>query len=244
MTPEPSSQAATERYRKYLLRAGLAVLGVGFLIALAAAAILGREIAALEPTATAVHRAGLLVMLAGFFLVLGSSRIPQLLTRSEGPGRGGVARVAEGPGVRGSYSLEVLLVGCLVTGVVLMFILLRTLGAWLTIAMAIVVPAILTVLIVYTKGWRRAFCIGAIFPAGTVLLFAIFFTLTEFQSLMEFGYVYLSLYGAARPNAIFAFQICVVGGWFLMFVSGTIASVLFSILCARNGEPRPGERRA
>ena len=218
----------------------MAVLGVGFLIALTAAAILGREIAALEPTATAIHRAGLLVMLAGFFLVLGSSRIPQLLTRSEEFGRGGVGSAAEGAGVRGSYSLEVLLVGCLVMGVVLMFMLLRIVGAWLTIAMAITVPAILTVLIVYTKGWRRAFCIGAIFPAGTVLLFAIFFLLTMFESAIDFGSS--SAYGGRGANSIFAFQMCVLGGWFLMFVSGTMASVLFLILRARTGEPCPGEQ--
>jgi len=44
---------------------------------------------------------------------------------------------------------------------------------WLTAATAglltLIVPLVLTVTLIYGKGYLRTFCIGAIFPAGTIL---------------------------------------------------------------------------
>jgi hypothetical protein len=175
-------------------------------------------------------------MLAGFLLVLSSSRVPQMLhtlTQNdplEKASHGGAAEASERPVGRQFYRLEVLLVGCLVAGSTLMFLLPPVMGALLMVVMALLIPAVLTVLIVYTKGWRRAFCIGAILPAGTVMLFATIFLLLTMFAFSDRGY------RSSNTNLryLMGFQACALGGWFLTLVSGTLASLLALILQTRD----------
>jgi hypothetical protein len=118
-------------------------------------------------------------------------------------------------------------VGGLLAGTTAMFVLPRLLGAWLTVGLAGLVPAVLTVLIVYTKGWRRAFCIGALFPAGVSQLVSLAFLLHVFQTLTDFGAGYY--YG----RQMIAFQVVIAGGWLLMFATGIVAVALHLVLRRR-----------
>jgi hypothetical protein len=98
------------------------------------------------------------------------------------------------------------------------------LGAWLTICLAGLVPAVLTVLIVYTYGCRRAFCIGAVFPAGIALLLSLAFLLTMLQELMALGYT------PWHARNAFLFQACITGAWVWMLPVGLIAALVYLVL--------------
>lgn len=63
--------------RKHLIRTGLSILGAGFLVSLIAAFLLGRGIAGPDSSAIVAHRIGLLIMMAGFCLLLTAYRRPR-----------------------------------------------------------------------------------------------------------------------------------------------------------------------
>ena len=78
-TGEPPPNTSVGQTARLLQRSGLILLGTGFLVAVAAAAVIGQRVSHLETAATAVHKVGLFVLLAGFCLLLSSYRVRQLL---------------------------------------------------------------------------------------------------------------------------------------------------------------------
>lgn len=159
-------------------------------------------------------------MLCGFCLLLASYRAAQIRDwwrrRAEGP-----AEEAEPASSEKQLVFSVLAAGLMAAALITM-VLPASIGLWLTLPITILVPAVLTVLIVHTRGWRRAFCIGALAPAGMaastglVLLWMIVESTTYQQG------PWTSVPVLARSFRFFAI-VC----WLLMFAGGGIAAAVY-----------------
>ena len=75
----------------------------------------------------------------------------------------------------------------------------------------------LTVMLVYTKGWRRAFCIGALFPAGVALFCAMSFVNPAVGWLSRY-----SVNPSESAEFVLRFQVLIAGCLGLMFVLGHV----------------------
>ena len=88
------------------------------------------------------------------------------------------------------------------------------------LAVSLALPAVLTTVLIYARGYRRTFCLGALFPAGVLLVCS---------SLM----IMIHAISAAQNNiAIWIEFADKVGPYYRPFVgTAWVASILIGVLC-------------
>jgi len=232
-TEAPAGESAPTRIGSSVVRIGFWICGAALLVTLAGSVVLGQGATPLEPIGEVVHRSGMLLLLAGFLVVLIGYRVPQLqrlhqvVTNSGAQAVGERSRGSIGVGGAANYSwqigLQALFILTTVT-VVMLVALIAVPAPWFSPALAylqILIAASMIVVIVYDRGLLQAFCIAALLPALLAVLVTSGFALTGAR------------FSAPSPDLTIA-KVAVAVHWGITLAIGTFGIAVRAWLAMQN----------